>query len=480
VATTARLDAVSDAGADVTLRDLLAIEAFGLRLMTGTDRLGRPVRWAHSTELLDPGPYLRGDELVLTVGAALTSARACKRFAANVAAAGATAVGFGLGDVVDDVPPALVEACAEAGLALVTVPQGMPFLSITELLADRRAEARAARGRTLQLLVGRLLDAMGGDETLDGLLALVAAELGGQLTIRVGASGTSEPPATAELVPPGAASVAVPFPTPDEGELVWWALGPADIPPSVEVLDHLARVLALRRHEESVGRSRRRAELGRLIRMVLADLASPDVLLAEILPLGLDPQRVVVTAWPATAAPLVESRLGPALLAQTDDAVFSLSADASVCLALADEVALPCGTGTPGPVTSLRTGLAEALAALALSRRRGAPAGVDDLTSLEGLLEQQPGDRLAPFARQLIVPLVEHDARHGGQLVPTLRALLEHDGVNATARALYLHPNSLRHRLGRIAELTGRNPLDFGDRVALTIGLWAWDKRPRG
>ncbi|HEY5185304.1 MAG TPA: helix-turn-helix domain-containing protein, partial [Actinomycetes bacterium] len=48
------------------------------------------------------------------------------------------------------------------------------------------------------------------------------------------------------------------------------------------------------------------------------------------------------------------------------------------------------------------------------------------------------------------------------------------------ARALYLHPNSLRHRLGRIAELTGRNPLDFGDRVALTIGLWAWDKRPRG
>jgi hypothetical protein len=250
--------------------------------------------------------------------------------------------------------------------------------------------------------------------------------------------------------------------------------------PSVEGLDHLARVLALRRHEESVDRSRRRAEVGRLVRLVLADLASPDVLLAEILPLGLDPQRLVVAAWPVSAAPLVESRLEPALLAQTEDAVYSLSGDLAACLALAQEAALPCGTGTPGPVAALRTGLAEAVAALALSRRRGSPAGVDDLTSLEGLLEQQPTERLAPFARQLVVPLVEHDARHGGQLMPTLRALLEHDGVNATARVLYLHPNSLRHRLGRIAELTGRNPLDFGDRVALTIGLWAWDKRPRG
>lgn len=82
--------------------------------------------------------------------------------------------------------------------------------------------------------------------------------------------------------------------------------------------------------------------------------------------------------------------------------------------------------------SDLRTGLAEAVAALALSRRRAAPAGGDDLTSLEGPLERQPAERLAPFARQLIVPLVEHDARHGRQLVPTLRALLEHEGVNAT------------------------------------------------
>ena len=38
---------------------------------------------------------------------------------------------------------------------------------------------------------------------------------------------------------------------------------------------------------------------------------------------------------------------------------------------------------------------------------------------------------------------------------------------------MYLHPNSLRHRLGRIAELTGRNPTSFADRVALAVAVVA-------
>lgn len=45
--------------------------------------------------------------------------------------------------------------------------------------------------------------------------------------------------------------------------------------------------------------------------------------------------------------------------------------------------------------------------------------------------------------------------------------------VGATSRALFLHPNTLRHRLSRIEALTGRNPLRFEDRVALAIAVWA-------
>jgi DNA-binding PucR family transcriptional regulator len=116
-----------------------------------------------------------------------------------------------------------------------------------------------------------------------------------------------------------------------------------------------------------------------------------------------------------------------------------------------------------------------------VARDRGAPASYRDLTSFEGLLEQQPADRLSPFAEKLIGPLIEHDRQHGTALVDTLRAFLDNDGsVNATARQLFLHANSLRHRLRRIQELTGSHPQVFDERVALAIGLWAWDRRPRG
>jgi len=37
-----------------------------------------------------------------------------------------------------------------------------------------------------------------------------------------------------------------------------------------------------------------------------------------------------------------------------------------------------------------------------------------------------------------------------------------------------VHVNSGRHRLLRVAQVTGRDPLDFADRVALTVALRAW------
>ena len=39
--------------------------------------------------------------------------------------------------------------------------------------------------------------------------------------------------------------------------------------------------------------------------------------------------------------------------------------------------------------------------------------------------------------------------------------------VAATANALSLHPNSLRYRLGRITELTGRDPRKITDLLEL-------------
>ena len=56
----------------LTVRELLAVPALGLRLLAAPDRIDSVVRWAHPTELLDPRAYLSGGELVLTVGTSLS------------------------------------------------------------------------------------------------------------------------------------------------------------------------------------------------------------------------------------------------------------------------------------------------------------------------------------------------------------------------------------------------------------------------
>jgi hypothetical protein len=66
-------------------------------------------------------------------------------------------------------------------------------------------------------------------------------------------------------------------------------------------------------------------------------------------------------------------------------------------------------------------------------------------------------------------------ARAGGELLETLDAFFAAGGVlESAARALYVHPNTVRYRLRRVGEVTGCVPLAprdaFALRIALTIG----------
>jgi len=79
-------------------------------------------------------------------------------------------------------------------------------------------------------------------------------------------------------------------------------------------------------------------------------------------------------------------------------------------------------------------------------------------------------------ARRRLVSDVYTPLRHGGSsLLETVAAFLEEGGsIEATARHLYVHPNTVRYRLRRAAELTGLTPTAPRDaytiRLALTLG----------
>lgn len=59
------------------------------------------------------------------------------------------------------------------------------------------------------------------------------------------------------------------------------------------------------------------------------------------------------------------------------------------------------------------------------------------------------------------------------ELLDTLRVFLEKDmSVADSARALYIHRNTLTYRLDRITEITGHNPRRLSGAVHLYIALW--------
>ncbi len=63
-------------------------------------------------------------------------------------------------------------------------------------------------------------------------------------------------------------------------------------------------------------------------------------------------------------------------------------------------------------------------------------------------------------------------AKASGELLETLDAFLANGGaLEATARALFVHPNTVRYRLRRVAEVTGFAPLLPRDAFALRIAL---------
>jgi DNA-binding PucR family transcriptional regulator len=68
--------------------------------------------------------------------------------------------------------------------------------------------------------------------------------------------------------------------------------------------------------------------------------------------------------------------------------------------------------------------------------------------------------------------VVEPLAEAGGELTRTLAHYLEGGGaLEACARALFVHPNTVRYRLRRVSEVTGLNPADPRDALALRLAL---------
>ncbi len=144
------------------------------------------------------------------------------------------------------------------------------------------------------------------------------------------------------------------------------------------------------------------------------------------------------------------------------------------------------GVGRPVPGSDARRSFhearcaLEALAFVDTSGSNGATSGTGrarvatykDLGSFQLLLSLQDDEALKLFCDSILGPIEASEGHYGGELMRSLEAFIEENGQwERAARRLYCHRHTLRYRIRRVEELTGRNLASARDRIEFWLAL---------
>jgi purine catabolism regulator len=163
-----------------------------------------------------------------------------------------------------------------------------------------------------------------------------------------------------------------------------------------------------------------------------------------------------------------------------DDEFFALAERLRVRVSRDVGHELSAGAGRSVPVGELRRGFHEARCALearglALNGHAAAQPGLAtyrDLGSFQLLLSLQDDDALRLFCDSILAPIEDNEGAYGGELMRSLEAFIECNGQwERAARALYCHRHTLRYRIRRVEELTGRSLDSARDRIDFWLAL---------
>ena len=475
-----------------TLGDLLDQEALALELCAGGDGAReRRVAGAHSIEIERPSSWLGPDWVMLTTGARLHDDEALQReLVAELADAGAAAIGFGLDLGFDRVPPALLAEAEERGFPVFSVPLRTPFREIVSavnralLSSDLRTYQRLA---SMQLylvdalreldprraVVGRLSELLDASVLVlspAGAVELSAGEAPAEL---LWPAIDERPTALHEIDVDGWHAVATPVVTAGGDPWEWLVVASRRSafahgltkPVAQAAAPLLAATARLGETERSQARAVRSALLDELL-----DATAPDPgLAARAATFGIDfaePARVVAVRGPVGALP------GAQLAGQRDGVTIVLVQAARE--ALRRRLASSGGGGIGRPVRSVAdVGHSFRDAQLALQRvefdREPRVLDFEDFELGLLLLAEAPPARIQPKVEEWTQAL-----RARPMLWEAVVAYFEHDlDVVATAGALHLHPNSLRYRLSRVEKLLGRSLKQPSTIASLYVAMLA-------
>lgn len=498
------------------LSELLETRDLALRVLhTGGDVTTGQVRRTVTTDLRDPGRYVSPGDLVLSSLVWHRGPEDSERFVAAVASRGVVALLAGSAHL-ETVPADLVDACRRHDLTLAEVPVDVDFADVVELVADH--DSPAARSVSSALARQReLLTAIASGRTLDEVAARVSAETGHECRV-VTPTGRQVVPGPQELDEATLTTITREFlvaerlpltATPQGRAHSLFAIGPGrgnrltawilvaegdhrEWPRDhVDTVHELCAIAALdrSRREERLRATRPIAAEA----LALVESGGPQSEIAgRVRQSGLDPAvpLVVAVASGEDPGPLLEDvalAAGHEVPATTRGGLAVALLPASPQLAdltrtcferLAPGIgpgSLSVGLSDDVGVDALAGALEEARFAHRAANASGARVSVvgsDAVTSHVLLLATVPDDVRRTFGHRLLGRVLEHDERNQGELVATLTAFLGQSGSwTRTAEELHLHVNTVRYRIERVQQLTGRDLASLEDRVDLFLAL---------
>jgi purine catabolism regulator len=512
----------------LTVQSLL--DELDLDLAAGSKAAGAPVRWVHISELQDPTPWLSGGELMLTTGIPLDTAAKQRAFVRILADRNLAGLGFGTGFSHEALPQALVEEAEKRDFPLFEVPYSVPFIAITEkafarlvneqyevlqrgIAVQRRLERLVLEERGLEEIAATIASAVGGTVAiLDGRgerLAgrgfrrqLSADAIGGIRKEALGHAADGHP-----FVPshPSVAGRALAHPviSPGGGPPQAWVVIVRDSGGLGDferlILQQAVAIVALELMRRRVARETERRLAGDVLAGALGGRMEATELRRRMEPFGIGEEAAVLVfalERPADATAALERALAaeacPAVVAPHDVggrellcAVIDVAdrdpieVAADACHALAPErKGVRAAASRPSSPENLRHSFHEARCALEATafHNGSAPevASWRDLGAFTLLLSIQDDEALSLYCDSVLGPIEQGDQEYGGELLRSLEAFIEQNGQwERAAREVYCHRHTLRYRMRKVEELTGRDLSRAHDRIEFWLALRA-------
>ena len=494
----------------------------GLELAAGEERADAPVRWVHITELPDPTPWLSGGELLLTTGLQLDSDRRQREFVRLLAEHHLAGVGFGTGFEHSELPEAMVAEARELDFPLFEVPYEMPFIAVTERAFGRLVNEQyevLQRGIAIHKRLERIvLEERGLDEVVRALAAaiggtaLVMGARGDVLAAKSFRRELPEPVLTAiaaeledktdEFAPdhPEVAgrSMVLPVATRGAGPPQAWLVAARDAGGLGDferlILQQAVTVVALELMRQRAMRDTERRLAGDVLSEALSGQLSEAELATRLRPFGIHGHAAVLVFGlepPAAAERDLDKHLvdaGVGALVATREKLLCAVVDAEAGdplemarqareALMAEHGALRAAASRPAPVGALRRSFHEARCALeATALANGSTpevASYRDLGAFQLLLSLQDDEALRLYCDSVLGPLAD-GGDYGDELVRSLEAFIEQNGQwERAARELYCHRHTLRYRIRKVEELTGRDLSSARDRIEFWLALRA-------